>query len=127
MQDPSVTDKEREDSRNILKKETDYLISEIERLESQRSMQQMRLKNVTDLVRFIEFHRLSLPTIPIQAFATVNIEDSRNMKELTIATVRDSAAMKQVCANLLYELHLTDNKFRFHILQWFSYLPTSCL
>lgn len=51
MQDPSVTEKQREDSRVILKRETDYLMSEIERLESQRSMQVMRLKNVMDLVR----------------------------------------------------------------------------
>jgi Mg2+ and Co2+ transporter CorA len=32
----------------------------------------------------------------IQAFASVNIDDSRHMHELTIATVRDSAAMKQI-------------------------------
>ena len=37
--------------------------------------------------------------MPIQAFASVNIDDSKYMKELTIATVRDSAAMKQVRAH----------------------------
>ena len=31
-----------------------------------------------------------------QAFSTVNIEDSRTMKDLTFATLRDSAAMKLV-------------------------------
>lgn len=31
------------------------------------------------------------------------------MKDLTVATVRDSAAMKQVCAHFLYWWHLTDN------------------
>ena len=50
MQDSSVNDKERTDSETILKRETDYLLSEIERLESQRSMHVMRLKNVMDLV-----------------------------------------------------------------------------
>ncbi|KAH0826404.1 hypothetical protein J3R83DRAFT_5376 [Lanmaoa asiatica] len=96
MQDLSVTDEQRRESTTILKRETDYLLSEIERLESQRMMQVMRLKNVIDLVRFIRFHRLSLPTEPIQAFASVNIDDSKYMKELTIATVKDSAAMKQI-------------------------------
>ena len=52
MQDSSVTPKERAQSEGILKKETEYLISEIERLESQRSMHVMRLKNVIHLVRF---------------------------------------------------------------------------
>lgn len=59
MQDPSVTDEQRDDSENILKRETEYLISEIERMESQRLMQVMRLKNVINLVCFILFHRLS--------------------------------------------------------------------
>lgn len=57
MQDPSVTDKERTESEKIMKKETEYLLSEIERLESQRTMQVMRLKNVIDLVRYLRFHR----------------------------------------------------------------------
>lgn len=56
MQNPVVTDKERAESASILKKETDYLLSEIERLESQRMMQVMRLKNVINLVRFVRFH-----------------------------------------------------------------------
>lgn len=50
MFDPSVTPEERAQSESILKKETAYLLSEIERLESQRSMQVLRLKNVIDLV-----------------------------------------------------------------------------
>lgn len=52
MQHPSVTDEERARSASIMKKETEYLLSEIERLESQRSMQVMRLRNVMDLVHF---------------------------------------------------------------------------
>ena len=34
-----------------------------------------------------------------QSFSTVNIEDSRAMQALTKATMRDSAAMKQVSMN----------------------------
>jgi len=35
-----------------------------------------------------------------QAFSTVNIEDSKSMQELTRATMRDSAAVKQVSVNV---------------------------
>jgi Mg2+ and Co2+ transporter CorA len=55
------------------------LLSEIGRLENRRLLQSSRLKNVMDL-----------------AFATVNIEDSKHMRDLTEATVRDSGAMKQI-------------------------------
>ncbi|KAF9239341.1 hypothetical protein BU15DRAFT_62087 [Melanogaster broomeanus] len=63
---------------DLMEKETKNLISEIDRLERQRSTQSDRLKNVMDL-----------------AFSTVHIEDSRAMQKLTVATMRDSAAMKQ--------------------------------
>ncbi|KAN0082953.1 hypothetical protein V8E55_008748, partial [Tylopilus felleus] len=79
MEDSSVTEEERRWSKDILEKETKYLLSEIERLDSQRAMQALRLKNVIDL-----------------AFASVNIDDSKYMHQLTVATVRDSAAMKQI-------------------------------
>jgi len=79
MEDSSVTEQERKRSKDILEKETKYLLSEIERLDSQRAMQALRLKNVIDL-----------------AFASVNIDDSKYMHQLTVATVRDSAAMKQI-------------------------------
>ncbi|KDQ58359.1 hypothetical protein JAAARDRAFT_34159 [Jaapia argillacea MUCL 33604] len=69
----------REVSRELMKTECNNLLSEIDRLERSRLMQSMRLKNVMDL-----------------AFATVNIEDSKDMRKLTEATVRDSAAMKQI-------------------------------
>jgi hypothetical protein len=39
-----------------------------------------------------------------QAFSTVNIEDSRSMQALTKATMRDSAAMKQVSMNFHNDL-----------------------
>ncbi|KAF8841445.1 hypothetical protein BDN67DRAFT_1010645 [Paxillus ammoniavirescens] len=79
MYDPSVTEQERSQSASLLERETNNLLSEIERLEGQRCMQSSRLKNVMDL-----------------AFSSVNIEDSSQMKKLTQATVRDSAAMKQI-------------------------------
>jgi hypothetical protein len=58
MQHSSVSEEKRAESKHILMRETDYLISEIERSESQRLMQVMRLKNVIDLVRFQSFELL---------------------------------------------------------------------
>ncbi|KAJ8584948.1 hypothetical protein M405DRAFT_825860, partial [Rhizopogon salebrosus TDB-379] len=69
---------QRKASRELLEKESENLLGEIERLEKRREMLSGRLRNSTDL-----------------AFATVNIEDSRQTRTLTEATVRDSAAMKQ--------------------------------
>ncbi|KAI6021825.1 cora-like Mg2+ transporter protein-domain-containing protein [Pisolithus microcarpus] len=72
-------DEDEINSAELLAREVDNLLSEIGRLEGQRTMQSDRLKNVMQL-----------------AFATVNIEDSRAMKRLTEASMRDSAAMKQI-------------------------------
>ncbi|KIN96961.1 hypothetical protein M404DRAFT_925566 [Pisolithus tinctorius Marx 270] len=72
--------KDEDDSAKLLKGEADNLLSEISRLEGHRTVLSDRLKNVMKL-----------------AFATVNIEESRDMKNLTKASMRDSAAMKQVC------------------------------
>lgn len=44
------TDAERFDSADLLRREADNLISEIDRLTGQRTMLSDRLKNVTDLV-----------------------------------------------------------------------------
>ncbi|KAG1811017.1 hypothetical protein EV424DRAFT_1542734 [Suillus variegatus] len=63
----------------LMERECKNLLSEIDRLHKRCSMFINRLKNATDL-----------------AFATVNIEDSRQTFELTRATLRDSAAMKQI-------------------------------
>ncbi|KIJ15856.1 hypothetical protein PAXINDRAFT_11434 [Paxillus involutus ATCC 200175] len=79
MYDPSVTEQERSQSASLLERETKHLLSEIKRLEGQRCIQSSRLKNVMDL-----------------AYASVNIKDSSQMKKLALATVRDSAAMKQI-------------------------------
>ncbi|KIJ63179.1 hypothetical protein HYDPIDRAFT_113782 [Hydnomerulius pinastri MD-312] len=79
MEAPSITPQERMDSTDLMAKEADNLLSEIDRLDGQRLMQSDRLKNVMAL-----------------AFATVNIDDSKAMQRLTEATMRDSAAMKQI-------------------------------
>ncbi|KAG1837319.1 hypothetical protein DFJ58DRAFT_669005 [Suillus subalutaceus] len=70
---------ERKDTMELMAKECANLLSEIGRLENRRLMLSSRLKNATDL-----------------AFAIVNINDSKQMKALTEATVRDSGAMKQI-------------------------------
>ncbi|KAI6121306.1 hypothetical protein F5141DRAFT_1089299 [Pisolithus sp. B1] len=75
----ALGEQEQKESAQALEREANNLLSEISRLESQRMIQSDRLKNVMDL-----------------AFASVNIDDSRYTKRLTEATVRDSAAMKQI-------------------------------
>ncbi|KAG1883344.1 hypothetical protein F4604DRAFT_285195 [Suillus subluteus] len=67
------------ESKKLMETESKNLISEIERLEKRREMLTNRLKNVMEL-----------------AFATVNLNDSKQTRKLTEATVRDSAAMKQI-------------------------------
>ncbi|KAJ3510345.1 hypothetical protein NLJ89_g4728 [Agrocybe chaxingu] len=66
-------------SADLLERECDTLVSEIERLDMFRRMQEMRLENVINL-----------------AFASVNFEDSRDMQRLSEAALRDSAAMKRI-------------------------------
>ncbi|KAJ7507271.1 hypothetical protein B0H11DRAFT_1970976 [Mycena galericulata] len=75
----ALPEEERLSSRQLLERECKTLLNEIERLEMGRTMQDNRLKNVMNLV-----------------FSSVNIGDSKHMKELTEAAVRDSAAMKQI-------------------------------
>ncbi|KAG6918782.1 hypothetical protein DXG01_011533 [Tephrocybe rancida] len=80
LDNPSLYKPEHRDrSKELMKKECNNLLSEIERLEKARRMQGRRLKNVMNL-----------------GFSSVNIEDSRHMQKLTEAAVKDSAAMKQV-------------------------------
>ncbi|KAG2140513.1 uncharacterized protein EDB93DRAFT_1252799 [Suillus bovinus] len=75
----TVTKEQRKESNDLMTRESENLLSEIDRLERRRGMLGNRLKNVMDL-----------------AFATVNLDDSRQTRKLTEATVRDSAAMKQI-------------------------------
>jgi len=70
---------ERALSRQLLKKECDHLLAHIDRLCSSQMFWDKRLTNIMHL-----------------AFSNVNIDDSKHMKKLTEASVRDSAAMKQV-------------------------------
>ncbi|KAG2140502.1 uncharacterized protein EDB93DRAFT_1252788 [Suillus bovinus] len=71
LESSEFTDHARRDTNKLIRKECDNLLSEIDRLGFQ-------LTNITDLAK-----------------ATVNFVDSRRMQDLTIATVRDSSAMKQ--------------------------------
>ncbi|KAG2070561.1 hypothetical protein BDR04DRAFT_1099821 [Suillus decipiens] len=75
----SIFDDQRIESMELMKTESGNLLSEIDRLAKRREMLSNRLKNVMDL-----------------AFASVNIDDSKQTRKLTEATVRDSAAMKQI-------------------------------
>ncbi|KAF7368937.1 hypothetical protein MVEN_00219900 [Mycena venus] len=79
-----------------ISKESTNLLNEIARLEQSRSMQEKRLRNAMEPGAF--FARVYTPASVNfeQAFSSVNLEDSKAMKELTQAAVRDSAAMKQI-------------------------------
>ncbi|KAF8181582.1 hypothetical protein BJ912DRAFT_979394 [Pholiota molesta] len=66
-------------SKETMKRECGNMLTEIARLERSRDLQDQRVKNVMDLV-----------------FSMVNIEESRNMQKLTEASMRDSAAIKQI-------------------------------
>ena len=60
-------------------------------------MQDNRLKNVMELVRY--FHALQprhLLERQSKVFNTVNIEDSKQIREMTSLSIRDNAAMKQI-------------------------------
>ncbi|KAF8523160.1 hypothetical protein BU17DRAFT_20807, partial [Hysterangium stoloniferum] len=69
----------RELSRTLMKRECRILLSQIERLSQSRTLWDKRLTNLMHL-----------------AFAKVNIQESGHMKKLTEASLRDSAAMKQI-------------------------------
>ncbi|KAF8194202.1 hypothetical protein BJ912DRAFT_901347, partial [Pholiota molesta] len=62
-----------------MQRECANLLREVARLESDRAMQEWRVKNVLDLV-----------------FSSVNIMDSRRMQKMTEASARDSAGIKQI-------------------------------
>jgi len=70
MDHESITDDERENDKKLLKQECGNLLTEIERLQMNRKMQDDRVENVKHLV-----------------YAMVNIEDSRAMKRLSYITM----------------------------------------
>ncbi|KAE9402242.1 hypothetical protein BT96DRAFT_918423 [Gymnopus androsaceus JB14] len=72
---------ESESYERLLDKECNNLLSEIGRLEMTRAMLNKRLGNVMEL-----------------AFSSINIEDSRRMKNLAEVSVRDSAGKSDICA-----------------------------
>jgi len=76
MESHYFTDEQRMTSNEFMKKECGNLLSEIDRLEKRREMLSSQLKNAMDL-----------------AFTIVNLEDSRQMRTLTQATVSSSASM----------------------------------
>ena len=57
MDHESISDRELKDSRELLEKEANDLLSEIERLEKQRQIQSDRLKNSIHLVRLPRYSR----------------------------------------------------------------------
>jgi len=79
MESEAFTEDQCMASNEVMEHECKNLLSEIDRLAKRKEMLRNRLKSVMNL-----------------AFATVNIEDSRQTRTLTQASVRDSAAMKQV-------------------------------
>ncbi|KAG1817367.1 hypothetical protein EV424DRAFT_1540458 [Suillus variegatus] len=89
LESSEFTEHSRRDTNKLMRKECDNLLSEIDRLGFQ-------LRNITDLVRIFAPLDLSTINFDVQAKATVNFVDSRRMQDLTTATVRDSASMKQI-------------------------------
>lgn len=80
----------RETSQQLLRTESANLLREIQRLQDSKQLQERRLKNVMNL-----------------AFSMVNLEDSRYTQKLTEASVRDSAAMKQIAYLTMFFLPAT--------------------
>ncbi|KAF9444895.1 hypothetical protein P691DRAFT_735815 [Macrolepiota fuliginosa MF-IS2] len=79
MSSDRIDKHDREISKMFLERECDNLVQEIDRLTKDLLMQESRLKNVMNLV-----------------FCSVNISDSRLMRDMTSAAMRDSSAMKQI-------------------------------
>ncbi|KAF8639226.1 hypothetical protein AX17_001711 [Amanita inopinata Kibby_2008] len=73
---PALTHEESKYCRHLLVRECATLTHEIERMDTERTMQERRLRNVMNLV-----------------FSSVNIHDSKSMQQMTQAAVRDSAAV----------------------------------
>ncbi|KAF8623759.1 hypothetical protein AX15_006201 [Amanita polypyramis BW_CC] len=73
---PALDMDQRRKAAHFLDRECKTLLGEIGRLDSERTMQEKRLKNVMDLV-----------------FSSVNILDSKTMQKMTEAAVKDSAAV----------------------------------
>jgi len=73
------TEEERLRSEKVMKKESENLLSELQRLETSMMRYECRLRNVMDL-----------------GFSLVNIRDSRSIQHLTEVGVQDSGAIRQI-------------------------------
>ncbi|KAF5325049.1 hypothetical protein D9619_009601 [Psilocybe cf. subviscida] len=80
-----VSEEVQEYNTKVMNRECENLLTECERLKSDLVMQERRLKNVMGLV-----------------FSSVNIQDSRYMREMTEAAVRDSAAVRIEMKQIAY-------------------------
>ena len=86
-----MSDAERISSEKLLNRECDNLMNEIQRLNAELNTQERRLKNVMDLVSYLYHPSILLVNRGYKVFSSVNITDSRYMRQMTEATVRDSA------------------------------------
>ena len=89
MLDDSISDEERKVNTDFLTDECEHLLTEIERLQMNRQMQDERVQNVTHLVNANLLHpqQKMSDVQTIQVYAMVNIEDSRAMKRLSYITM----------------------------------------
>ncbi|KIL56903.1 hypothetical protein M378DRAFT_172312 [Amanita muscaria Koide BX008] len=76
---PSLTEDQREVCDPLMERECNALLEEVDRLHTECKMQGERLENITNLV-----------------FSSVRIYDSKIMKTMTEAALRDSEGMKQI-------------------------------
>lgn len=90
MDSDSITNAERLSDKKLLAQECGHLLTEIERLQMNRQMQDDRVQNVTHLV-IAQFGPGSgnnfFLTQTMQVYAMVNIEDSKAMKRLSYITM----------------------------------------
>ena len=89
----SLSEEDRTESKLVMERETQILLTEIKRLNKTRDMQDKRLKNVMNLVCFPRaVLYMTFDFVPgNQVFSSVNIDDSKRMQRMTEASVRDSA------------------------------------
>ncbi|KAF8344921.1 hypothetical protein F5887DRAFT_1282922 [Amanita rubescens] len=80
---PALTPEQRSISTPLLNRECKTLLHQIDRLDEEHKAQEGRLTNVIELV-----------------FSSVNILESRAIKKMTEATVKDSAGLSLKCLNI---------------------------
>lgn len=93
MESPMISEGTRKFSRGLLDRECETLLAEIKRLSVELAMQERRLRNVMNLVSTMGFMWLLSLMSRDQVFSSVNITDSRYMRQMTEAAVRDSAGV----------------------------------